>query len=441
MLENEIIFSLLFLLSLMAVFFIHEGGHLLMARLFNVHVASVSLGFGREAWGRTDKHGTRWSIRVFPFCGMVQLTDPDRDKPDDFAQRPVWQRFCMVAAGPAANILFALILFTGFYALIGQPASPPIATAIEVDGPADRSGMMVGDRIYTFEGATINRYEDITAMLGQPFTQPVQINVIRGDTVAGLMIEPEWIEYTDIRGFERSHSRLGILALQRPLLLSSLTHVDGENVLNRPDLARTLLAARLDQDMTLGILSTDRQNRTYRVRLDSDMNQAMITPHAEPADRIYLGEFDGNIYIVRSFEQAVLDGLASSWRLITGTIYTALNLWPIDYSRITPDVIATGGDLAIFTNIHLLLFVTAFLSICIALINLLPLPGLDGHLMYYYVFEKLRGRERAEIIYPYFWRIMLLMTVLGVLLFNVQKLGEIIRVPEDRILIQSNQPD
>lgn len=435
LLNNDAFLSLLFILILSGVFIVHEAGHLLMARLFGVYVSEISMGFGREFWGTYDRHGTRWVLRVFPFCGMVKL---DSDAPPErgenayfarrsFASRPLGQRFLIVLAGPAMNFFFVLAAFTIFYALVGRPSTLPLVTGVMVDSPADHAGLEVGDQIVFFNGRRVTRFEDVTDQLTRPYMRDIPVVVLRGGQEGLFHIAPEWVRYTDINGFERAHGRTGILAMQTPFRLDVLS-VRGEDGTVLRDLAsiRAVILDMLDRGGEVGIPTTDGQVHFFKIRPPSSANRALIAGEADAP--LYLGDFEGSVYINRDFSRAALDGIASTARLTRGVLATTGDLLIVDYERITPELLVSGGDLGFMKPVHGILFIACLLSVCIGLINLLPLPGLDGYLLLRYGLEILWGKRGAAYIHPYLWRTVMLFVFLWLFMANVDDL-RILHVP------------
>src|SRR6185436_9730768 len=127
----------MFLLVIGPLIFIHELGHYFVGRWFGVKADTFSIGFGREVFGWTDRRGTRWKVGWLPLGGYVKFVgdmSPASDPADlesvppelrdqVFQVRPVWQRFLVVLAGPAANFLLAILILTAFFSLVGTPQS------------------------------------------------------------------------------------------------------------------------------------------------------------------------------------------------------------------------------------------------------------------------------------------------------------------------------
>ncbi|MDG2480888.1 MAG: site-2 protease family protein, partial [Alphaproteobacteria bacterium] len=158
-----------FLVVITVIVFFHELGHYWVAKRNGVHVEVFSIGFGRELFGWTDRSGTRWKVALLPLGGYVKMfgqsdTGPDADKaaaqwtPEQragaFPEKRVWQRFAIVLAGPVANFILAIVLFTGVFALVGQSLTLPEATSVFEDSAAERGGIQAGDLIVAVDGAS-----------------------------------------------------------------------------------------------------------------------------------------------------------------------------------------------------------------------------------------------------------------------------------------------
>ena len=131
-----------FVCALGPLVFFHELGHYLVARMFGIPAQAFSIGFGREILGWTDKQGTRWKVGWLPLGGYVRFVGdmspasnpgslddvPDHLRDRVFQTRPVWQRFLVVLAGPAANFLLAIIIFAAFFSLLGTPRTNVVGT-------------------------------------------------------------------------------------------------------------------------------------------------------------------------------------------------------------------------------------------------------------------------------------------------------------------------
>ncbi len=172
--------------------FFHELGHYLVARMFGIPTETFSIGFGREILGWTDRKGTRWKIGWLPLGGYVRFVGdmspasnpaelesiPLEHRKTAFQVRPVWQRFLVVLAGPAANFLLAILIFAAFFALLGMPRSPNLVGSVRPGSTAAKIGLQPGDRIVGIDGARVSRFEDIQRIVS-----------IRPDETVTIMID------------------------------------------------------------------------------------------------------------------------------------------------------------------------------------------------------------------------------------------------------------
>jgi regulator of sigma E protease len=165
-----------FVCALGPLVFFHELGHYLVARLFRIPAETFSIGFGRELFGWTDKQGTRWKVAWLPLGGYVKFVGdmspasnpadlesvPEHLRDRVFQTRPVWQRFLVVLAGPAANFLLAIIIFAAFFATAGMPRTNNVVVEVQHGGAAERAGLQPGDRILLIADRETPSFEDIS---------------------------------------------------------------------------------------------------------------------------------------------------------------------------------------------------------------------------------------------------------------------------------------
>ena len=192
--------ALVFIIVLM----VHEAGHYLVARACGVEIQAVSLGFGRELVGHTDKTGTRWRISRLPIGGYVKMAAADLDS------RPGIMRIAIMAAGPAANIVFTFLCLVVLFLTVGERAASPEVTALSPGGPAARAGIRPGDTIVSVAGAPVARFEEISSLLATHAGQPTQIVIDRDGHPQELIATPELIEIPRRIGGYRREVRLGI---------------------------------------------------------------------------------------------------------------------------------------------------------------------------------------------------------------------------------------
>src|SRR5215475_4420339 len=165
-----------FLIVLTILVFVHALGHYWVARRNGVRIEVFSIGFGSELFGWTDKAGTRWKFSAIPLGGYVKMygdadatSAPGEALPDmtpeqravSFHHKRLGQRAAIVAAGPAANFLFAIVVFAALYVFVGQPFTPPDIGVVLPGSAAERAGLRPDDRILRVNGGEIERFEEI----------------------------------------------------------------------------------------------------------------------------------------------------------------------------------------------------------------------------------------------------------------------------------------
>jgi regulator of sigma E protease len=190
-----------FVCALGPIVFFHELGHYLVARWFGIPAEAFSIGFGREVVGWTDRQGTRWKVGWLPLGGYVRFLGdmspasnpgdldhvPEHLRDRVFQVRPVWQRFLVVLAGPAANFLLAILIFTVFFSLIGAPTSNVIGS-VKSDTPAARAGIQPGDRIVSLAGRPTPTFADLAGATSVRPNETVVVEVERAGSVRDIRV-------------------------------------------------------------------------------------------------------------------------------------------------------------------------------------------------------------------------------------------------------------
>lgn len=172
---------------------LHELGHLLVGRLFGVKAEAFSVGFGKELAGFTDRHGTRWKLSALPLGGYVQFKGdmnpasvPDSTAPVEegsFQHAALWKRALIVAAGPVTNLLVAIAILAGFFAILGRPVFPEsdavTVAAFSEGSTAEAAGMEVGDQIYSVDGVPTRTFEQLVDRIAFYPGEKVTVAVLR----------------------------------------------------------------------------------------------------------------------------------------------------------------------------------------------------------------------------------------------------------------------
>lgn len=227
------LFAALFVLTV--VVFFHELGHFLVARWCGVAVKVFSIGFGREIVGWHDRHGTRWRVAWIPLGGYVKFMDdenaasvPSRDalekmseseRASSFHTKPLWQRAAVVVAGPVANFLLAIVVFTAMYIIFGQRITAATVDEIVAGSPAAKAGFEVGDVIKKIDGEAVASFNDVQRIVATRLDRDLSVVVDRKGRAATLTVRPELSEEKDAYGGVTRRTLIGIKRSATPQMI------------------------------------------------------------------------------------------------------------------------------------------------------------------------------------------------------------------------------
>ena len=216
-----------FLFVLTIVVFIHELGHFLVARWAGVRVLTFSVGFGPELAGFSDRYGTRWKLSAIPLGGYVKFFGDDteastpapeilsnmtaEERAGSFHHKNVGPRAAIVAAGPIANFVLAVVIFAGIALYFGKPSSVPRVDAIQADSVAASSGFKVGDVVMSIDGTSIESFADMQRIVSTNAGSQLVFKVKRDDSVVSLSATPALKEMKDVFG---NKHKIGVLGIQ-----------------------------------------------------------------------------------------------------------------------------------------------------------------------------------------------------------------------------------
>jgi regulator of sigma E protease len=214
-----------FVCALGPLVFFHELGHYLVARLFGIPAEAFSIGFGRALVGWTDRRGTRWKVGWLPLGGYVKFVGdmspvsepgdldsvPEHLRDRVFQVRPVWQRFLVVLAGPAANFLLAILIFAAFFSLVGTPLANVVGGVVP-NTAAATAGIQPGDRIVSVAGRPTPTFNDVSNVILVRPNEAVHIEIDRGGVVQDLNVRLGSALLSDGTGRSMRGGVLGIRA-------------------------------------------------------------------------------------------------------------------------------------------------------------------------------------------------------------------------------------
>jgi regulator of sigma E protease len=215
-----------FLVVLTVVVFVHEFGHFIVARWCGVSVAMFSIGFGKEIFGFTDRKGTRWRFAWIPLGGYVKFVDDENaasqpspqalerlapsERSGAFQTKPLWQRAAVVAAGPVANFILAIVIYTAVNLGFGVRTITPTVGEVKPGMPAAVAGIQPGDVITSIDGWSVEGFEDVQRIVGMNAGQPLKFSLDRGTEKLTLTVTPEVHSQSDTFGGSFKRGLIGI---------------------------------------------------------------------------------------------------------------------------------------------------------------------------------------------------------------------------------------
>ncbi len=419
-----------FLLVLSILVFVHEWGHYIVARLFGVRVETFSIGFGKELFGRYDKHGTRWKFSLIPLGGYVKMfgdTDPAstshtetvgeglkarplsaEERKVAFFAKPVWQRALIVFAGPAINFIFAIILLAGLYMFYGQPVTPPTAAAIVKDSAADKAGFEPHDRVVAIDGVPVKRFQDIRQTVMVALDTPMTFTIQRGDKEINLEATPKRETFSDRFGFEHARGVLGLLGAVNGFGLKNVIAINGTKITNE-DQAVAGFKKSYDRDMEVTFKGIEgEKDSTLIVHPFKRLNEKLDTPEEGKDKMIVISEKVGDDIVKHGPGSAIVEAVRETKEVTVGTLRALGQI--VTGTRSAKElgglirIGAMAGDMAQAGIIAVITF-TALLSINLGLINLFPIPVLDGGHLVFYALEALKGSPVPERAQEYAFRL------------------------------------
>ena len=222
------LFSFIAIISL--IVFIHEFGHFIVARWCGVKIEEFAIGFGKKIFGFRDKKGTEWKFCLLPFGGYVKMygdkngasmPDPEEiqkmsaaEKKKSFVFKNVYQRFAIVIAGPVANFLLAIIIFTFLFKINGLNSVLPIVDEILPQSAASESSLQKGDKILTINDQEITDFNDVRKIVTISTDKELRLEIEREKQILQINITPKYQVSKDFFGDEIKTGMLGITASQ-----------------------------------------------------------------------------------------------------------------------------------------------------------------------------------------------------------------------------------
>jgi regulator of sigma E protease len=339
-----------FLILITIVVFIHEYGHYYFAKKYGVGITDFSIGFGREIFGWNDKSGTRWKICWIPLGGYVKFFGDrnvfseseqqevinkynDEDRKKLFILKPLYQRSIIVAAGPLANFVLALLIFAIINMTVGKDMTPAVIYEVQEDSPAFVAGMKKNDKILSIDNKKVESILEVSTFINTSTSETIEFLLLRNDHEISMLVKPNLVDGKDPLGNSVKKRMIGI----------KLSPLNNEF-----------------QKQPLG-----------------------------PSKAIY--------YSVKEVWFVTVTSLNYLGKKVIGEGDFSQLGGPIKIAQITGQV-AELGIIPFFT-------ILAYISISLGLINLFPIPMLDGGHLMFYLFEKILGKPLSQKTQEGFFRI------------------------------------
>jgi len=422
-------YALAFLVAIGVLVAVHEYGHFWMARRMGIRVLRFSIGFGKVLWSRRDARGTEYAISAVPLGGYVKLLD-EREGPvatADLAQaynrKPVWRRILVLVAGPAANFLFAIAAYWVLF-VAGVPALKPVVGEVSPDSIAARAGLRSSDTILAVAGnETRTREAVVLAILDELMTrEPIDFKVVGADGEerhADLIVNGDRRPLTEPGallpglGFDFWYpaipARVGKVLSGSPAERAGLREgdlvlaVDGEPVSDFPGLVRLVqpnpgktLEFTLERDGLERVVPVEveaqREGDQFVGRIGVQPATSMEIPEEMKAAERY-GPVESLVRATdKTWEMSVLT-VRMLWNVVTGDVSVKNLSGPINIAEYA-GFSARQGVLAFLSFL-------AIVSVSLFVLNLLPIPILDGGQIVYQLAELVKGSplsERAQAV-------------------------------------------
>ena len=435
-----------FIVALGVLITVHEFGHFWVARRCGVRVERFSIGFGKALWRRTDKSGTEYVIALIPLGGYVKMLD-ERAEPVApelrhyaFNNKTVGQRAAIIAAGPIANFLFAIFAYWLVF-IIGVPGVRPVVGEITPNSIAAQAQIQPGTELKAVDGIETPDWDavrlQLVAKIGDEHTtlsvaqfgsnqrQDKTLDLRqwafepdKEDPVSSLGIRPRGPQIEPVLSEVQVNSAASKAGLQAG---DRIVKVNGQPLTQWMTFV-TLVRDNPDTPLALDI---ERQGSSLSLTLTPDSKQvngkaegfAGVVPKVIPLPDEYK--------TVRQYGpfSAVLEASDKTWQLmkLTVSMLGKLITGDVKLNNLSgPISIAQGAGMsAEFGLIYYLMFL-ALISVNLGIINLFPLPVLDGGHLLFLAIEKLKGGPVSERVQDFSYRIgsILLVLLMGLALFN-----------------------
>jgi regulator of sigma E protease len=440
--------------ALGALVVVHELGHYWVARWCGVKVLRFSVGMGKIVFSRRfGPDQTEWALSALPFGGYVKMLDareqdvsnlPPEDLKREFTRQSVWKRIAIVAAGPLANFILAIAIFTGLYSY-GIPEPTPRLRAVAENTAAYQAGLRGGELITAVNGEPVRIWTDMRWKILQSAVEnaPVRLEVERAnpDDAKGKLLDTVTLRLDKLSTADLESDFLGKLGidLARPKPVLGKIMPDGPAMqvgLKEGDLITGVNGAAVADGLAFVELVRSSPGKPLNItgsrqgQYERQEFSVTVTPESYATDGKSIGRIKAEVPMMPEMAMASEAPLAALGKAVGKTWDTStltlkmlgkMIIGEVSWKNITgPITIADyAGQTARIGLVSYLSFL-AFISISLGVMNLLPIPVLDGGHLLYYSLEVLTGRPVSERFGEIAQRagVGILMTLMAVAVFN-----------------------
>jgi len=419
----------------------HEFGHYWVARRCGVTVLRFSVGFGQALWKRIGRDGTEYRIAMIPLGGYVKMLDAREGEVDpalydqEFTRKSVWKRIAIVAAGPAFNVIFTIAAFWVMF-MLGRADVAPVVTAVPQTIAAS-AGIREGDRILSIDGKVVTTLTDSMELVGNAMLSRTPLPLtVRGRDGAERQLVLPLNQLPAGKSVDQYFPALGLKLVPAPAIAAvvkpnqpavlaglrggdRLLSVNGHAVDNF-DTFGELIASEAAKSPTL-VLGAERNGKPLQFRITARMESlqgqparwliGVAPPQPEEAMQHYgpITAMGAALGMTVDRARSMVEGIGM---MLSGQASTK-NL----SSVIT---IAQVANASASMGVSSFLEFLGWISLSLGILNLLPIPVLDGGHLLYYLIELLKGSPVSEktMIAGQYIGLLLLFTLMGLAFYN-----------------------
>lgn len=376
-----------FIIGLGFLIFVHEAGHFVVAKLFGVRVLVFSFGFGKRLFGFRHRD-TDYRVSIFPLGGYVRMAGDSPEEnvagnPDEFLSKPKWQRFLILFAGPMMNILIA-IAFVAALAMVGREDYDikPVIKGVTPNLPAQKAGLLPGDRIVEINGERVETYDDVRLMFSMNAGTLLRVTYVRNGVKRTTTLTPVSVE-SEYGPFGRAGVEYGLDPIVNRVEPESAALAAGVRPGDRIVAANGKPVQSMEEFARISVESMKKPLPVEVVRGASRMRLTLPVPRnaqdstrgiVPPTTTLKLSLFPALKYSVEENTKMLKVAMTALGRMVRGRGSVKELSGPLSIAKISGDMLRRGP----FEFLALL----AMISLQLGVMNLLPIPVLDGgHIM------------------------------------------------------------